>query len=231
MKTLVCYVFHQYNNRVQHFIDNAIFEDPDIDFLLVINDLNLKIDLPSYVKVFNRSNIGFDFGGWSDGVLTNDLYKNYTHFIFANSSIIGPYLPTDYKGKWTDVLINGLSDSIKLFGPTINTCRSPDKVHVQSYVFSMKLETLEYLISKDIFSIRVYPKNMYEAVWHKEVPMSLVLLQNGWNIGCMMKEYKDVNFTVYNPDLSYLDDTMCPREIGWERFDEFVFIKGNRFGM
>jgi len=234
MKTLVCYVFHQYNKRVQHFIDNAIFEDVNTDFLVVINNIDFKLNVPSYVKVFNRENIGFDFGGWSEGILTNELYKNYTHFIFANSSIIGPYLPSDYTGRWTDIFINGLTDSIKLFGPTINTCRDPlRKAHVQSYLFSMNLETLEYLISKDIFSLRVYPTNMYEAVWHREVPMSLVLLQNGWNIGSLMKHYDGIDFTfkTQNPNIEYLDDIMCPSEIGLDKFHEFVFIKGNRFGM
>ena len=234
MKTLVCYVFHEYNSRVQHFIDNCIFEDPEVDFLLVINDTNLNVNAPSYVKVFNRENIGFDFGGWSEGILANNLYKNYTHFIFANSSIVGPYLPDNYSGRWTDVFINGLTDDVKLFGPTINTCRDPlQKSHVQSYLFSMNLETLEYLISKEIFSTTNYARNMYEAVWHKEVPMSLFLLQNGWNIGSLMEQYKDIDFTFKreNPQIEYLDDIMCPREIGWDRFKQFVFIKGNRFGM
>lgn len=234
MKTLVCYVFHQYNKRVQYFIDNAIFEDSNVDFLVIMNDKNLKVEVPPYVKTFNRENVGFDFGGWSDGILTDNLYKNYSHFIFANSSIMGPYLPPNFNGKWTDIFINGLTDTVKLFGPTINTCRDPlHKSHIQSYLFSMNLETLEYLISKGIFSNTNYPRNMYEAVWHREVPMSSYILQNGWNIGCLMNHYSGIDFTfkTKNRDIEYLDDIMCPREIGWNRFNEFVFIKGNRFGM
>ena len=230
MKTLVTYVFHQFNQRVQYFIDNAIFEDPDIDFLIVINDLDIKIDVPNHVKIFNRKNIGYDFGGWSEGIMTNDLYKNYTHFIFANSSIMGPYC----KDKWTSIFLNGLTDSVKLFGPTINTCKDPlHKSHVQSYLFSMNLETLEFLISKGIFSITNYAINMNEAIWEREVPMSTHIIKNGWNIGSLMKQYQGIDFTfrTQNLNIEYLDDIMFPQEIGWNMFHEFVFIKGNRFGM
>jgi len=230
MKTLVCYVFHQYNDRVQYFIDNAIFEDVGTDFLIVINDLDIKINVPNHVKIFNRKNIGFDFGGWSEAILTDELYKNYSHFIFANSSIIGPYC----KDKWTSVFLNGLTDSVKLFGPTINTIKDPlNKSHVQSYLFSMNLETLEFLISKEIFSTKTYASNMDEAVWWKEVLMSRFIIDNGWNIGCLMKEYRGIDFTfqTQNPDIEYLGDIMCPDGIGWDRFYELVFIKGNRFRM
>jgi hypothetical protein len=37
-KTLVLYVFHIYNDRVQHFIDNAIFYDENVDFTFKINN-------------------------------------------------------------------------------------------------------------------------------------------------------------------------------------------------
>jgi len=234
MKTLVAYVFHEYNNRVRYFIENAVFKHDNVDFLFILNNKSLLVDLPDYVKIFKRDNVGFDFGGWSDGVLTDNLYKNYDTFIFANSSIMGPYLPENYTGKWTDIFINGLTNNIKLFGPTINTCRDPlHKSHVQSYLFSMNLETLEFLISKGIFSSTVYPKNMYEAVWHREVPMSTVILKNGWNIGCLMKEYAGIDFTfkTQTPKIVYLDDIMNPKDIGWNNFSSYVFIKGNRFGM
>ena len=164
MKTLVVYVFHIYNERVEYFIKNAVFEDKNVDFLIVANDLNIQLQLPYYVKVLNRQNIGFDFGAWSDGISIDNTYQNYDYFIFANSSIIGPFIPTYYKGKWTDIFIEGLTDDIKLFGSTINTCGKQELAHVQSYIFSMDKQTLEYLMTRNIFSAQHYAKNMYEAV-------------------------------------------------------------------
>ncbi len=138
VKTLVLYVFHQLNERVELFINHALFYDDNVDFIIISNDINNVFEVPPYVKKIFRNNICYDFGGWSEALLTNNLYQNYDNFIFANSSIIGPFLNNDYKGKWTDKYLNGLKNNIKLFGSSI--CAGPDALntaHVQSYTFAM----------------------------------------------------------------------------------------------
>jgi len=150
-KVLVLYVFHLYNERVKTFIDNCIFYDSDVDFIVISNDKNDMVKVPAYVKTLVRDNIGYDFGGWSDALLTNNLYRSYDKFIFVNSSVNGPFIPSYYTGKWTDIYINGLQKNIKLFGSTINTCCNPmHRAHVQSYIFSMGKECLQYLIDCEI---------------------------------------------------------------------------------
>ena len=39
-KLLVLYVFHIYNDRVNHFIKNCIFNDENVDFILISNNKN-----------------------------------------------------------------------------------------------------------------------------------------------------------------------------------------------
>ena len=68
-KILVLYTFHKYSNLVKYFIENAIFKDDNVDFLIISNDKNIKYDCPSFVKKIYRDNIGFDFGGWSEGYI------------------------------------------------------------------------------------------------------------------------------------------------------------------
>jgi hypothetical protein len=235
MKTLVLYLFHIYNSRVNYFINNAIFRDETVDFIFICNDKNINFSVPDYVKVIKRDNIGFDFGGWSDALLTNELYKNYDHFIFANSSIIGPFINKDYNGKWTDIYLNRLTDDIKLFGSTINTCKTPKTMsHVQSYIFAINIETLMYLIDKNIFTMNSYCKTMEEAIKTKEILMSQCIIQNGWNIGCLHRYYNgvDFRFKIKQPEdyrIHFLDDIM------WSKYKDklwikegLVFIKGNR---
>ena len=109
------------------------------------------------------------------------MYNHYDKFIFVNSSVIGPFLPSYFIGNWTDVYINGLKNDIKLFGSTINTCCDPlNTSHVQSYIFSMDKITLEYLIK--CLSITNYAKTFQDAIWEKEVLMSRKILENGWII-------------------------------------------------
>jgi len=237
-KVLVLYVFHIYNDRVKYFIDNCIFNDTNVDFIMISNDKKNVLNLPSHVKTMYRDNIGFDFGGWSEALLTNNLYEKYDKFIFVNSSVIGPFLPSYYKDKWTDVYINGLHDDIKLFGSTINTCKNPlHASHVQSYIFSMDKNTLEYLIKCEIFSVTNYAKTFDDAIMNKEILMSKKIIENNWNIGSLLKHYKNVDFTFKKkkPDdynIVFLDDVMYShyRNYVWSEY-QLVFIKGNRINI
>lgn len=239
-KILVSYVFHIYNNRVKYFLKKCIFESSNIDFLIICNDKTLQFEenLPNFnnILIFKRDNLGYDFGGWSDALLTNNLYKNYTHFIFCNSSIIGPFLKQDFNGKWTDIFINGLyKNNCKLFGSTINTINCPELFsHVQTYIFSLDLEALEYLIEEQIFIIGKYTKTLSDTIISKEILMSRKILDNDWNIGCLLPIYENVDFTMKtrnsNSQNMYLyNDLMYPyyNEKMWTA-EQLVFIKGNR---
>jgi hypothetical protein len=234
VKTLVLYVFHQYNERVKNFIQNGgIFYDENIDFIFISNNKHNVFDVPPYVKTFVRDNIGFDFGGWSDALLTNDLYKGYDNFIFVNSSVIGPFIDTGL--KWTDAYLNGLTtNNVKLFGSTINTIQLPHLfAHVQSYIFAMDKTTLEFLIQCEIFSNTKYAKTLEEAVFFNELAMSRRIIANGWNIGSLLHHYNGVDFTFRSPlknNIPFLGDVMYPAYCNtlWN-VKELIFIKGNRF--
>ena len=238
-KILVLFVYHIFNNRVKNFIEKCIFYDENIDFIIISNNKNnndvINVKNIKNVKMLFRNNVGYDFGGWSDALLTENLYKKYDNFIFVNSSVTGPFLKPGFKGNWTDIYINGLKDNVKLFGSTINTIRDPLKfAHVQSYIFSMNKTTLEYLIDCQIFSTRNYAKTFHNAIFDKEVLMSRKIIENNWNIGSLMNYYKNVDFTFRNKkpneyNINFLDDVMFGkyRNKIWNEF-ELVFIKGNR---
>jgi hypothetical protein len=234
-KLLVLYVFHIYNYRVENFIKNCIFHDENVDFIIISNDKTNKFNVPDNVKCLFRDNIGYDFGGWSDALLTNNLYENYDKFIFVNSSAIGPFIPSYYNGKWTDIYINGLQNNIKLFGSTINTRERPLEIsHVQSYIFSMDKLTLKYLIDCEIFSLTNYARTFEDAIYNKEILMSRKIIDNKWNIGSLLHYYNNIDFTFKykTPEecnIHFLDDIMVPnfRNSLWNEY-ELVFIKGNR---
>jgi hypothetical protein len=234
VKTLVLYVFDKFHDRVQKFIDNAIFYDENVDFLIISNGKK-DFSAPLFVKKLLRDNVGYDFGGWSDGLFHEDLYQQgYDKFIFVNSSVVGPFIPSYYKGKWTDIYLDGLKNNVKLFGTTINTlCKPTESAHVQSYIFAMDKETLDFLIGHGIFSNKNYAVSLYDAVLHREIMMSRLIIKNGWNIGSLLPYYEDVDFTFktmspeeYKP---FLDDVMFDkfRNKLWNEY-QLVFVKGNR---
>lgn len=238
-KLLVLYVFHIYNERVRHFINKCIFEDDDVDFVIISNDkTNINVvNVPNFknVRCLFRDNIGYDFGGWSDALLSTNLYEQYENFIFVNSSVFGPFIPSYCKLKWTDIYVNGLRGDVKLFGSTINTITQPLTLsHVQSYIFSMDKATLQYLIKCEIFSTTKYAATFNDAIWQKEVAMSRKIIENNWNIGSLLPMYDGVDFTFANKkpadyNTAFLDDIMYPKFKNslWNEY-QLVFIKGNR---
>jgi hypothetical protein len=231
----VLYVFHEYNDRVKHFLENCIFYDENIDWYIISNDKSNVFSAPNYAKVIFRDNIGFDFGGWSDALIKYGLHSQYEKYIFANSSIIGPFIPSYCTMKWTDIYLNGLKDNIKIFGSTINTSEVPlRESHVQSYIFALDSNTLKFLIDCDIFSTSNYAKTFNEAICLKEILMSMKIIQNGGNIGSLHKYYDGVDFTFNSKkpseySLYFANDIMKPENRGviWNEY-ELVFIKGNR---
>ena len=234
---LVLYVFSEYNERVKQFLKNCIFYDEKTDFIIIINNPNANLTIPANlknVKVIIRNNIGYDFGGWSHALLKDKLYEKYDNFIFVNSSVIGPFLPSFFKGKWTDIYINGLTQNVKLFGSTINTStldKSPNyfNSHVQSYIFSMNKETLLYLIQCGIFSIPTKNVPFNTVIIEKEILMSRKIIEKGWNIGSLLSQYLNIDFTTKTPNIQLKGDLMYNkfRNELWNEY-ELVFIKGNR---
>jgi hypothetical protein len=228
-KVLVLYVFHEYNDRVDHFLKNAVFYDPNVTFVIIINNPDLKINAPPYVNVLTRKNIGYDFGGWSDALYYQNMYRNFDHFIFVNSSVVGPFLDPRFSGRWTDLYVGKVKDDVKLFGSTINTCKKMSMAHVQSYIFATDREAVEHLMECGIFSTTNYSPTFQDAIYQKEVLMSRKVLERGWNIGCFMNHYKNCDFRQKTIPVRLWDDVMFPnlKNVYWTE-QELVFAKGNR---
>lgn len=241
-KVLVLYVFHEFHGRVTHFIENALFKDENTDFIFISNSMQntkqIRAQIPSFAKVIFRNNVGFDFGGWSEALLTENLYKKYDKFIFVNSSVIGPFIRKHENPKWTEYYLNGLKGDIKMFGSTINTNGLNGDLrntpHIQSYIFAIDKTTLMCLIECEIFSLTNSAIDFYSAITQKELLMSKKILDNGWNIGCLMKQYKDVDFRSGNAThkSKYMGDIMYDMYRGniWDEYD-LIFIKGNRISL
>jgi len=218
---------HEMTPLVNKFFNEAIFQDSQVDFIVVCNS-SIQLFLPSYVKIIYRENKGHEFGAWSDVLLT---HTNYDYYICVNSTVDGPYLPSD-KGKWTDIYIDGLKGDIKLFGSTINGCTGQwiqqfpyyNGPHVQSYIFSMSNETMKYLSNEGIFSL-TYISDKIKILFLKEIRMSKKILDKGWNIGCLLRQYKNIDFR--NECNVLMDDIMIPECSHLWNKNELIFIKNS----
>ena len=129
------------------FIEKCIFYDENVDFIIISNNKDNKFETPDYVKTLFRENIGYDFGGWSDALLAGDLYEKYDNFIFVNSSVIGPFIPSYYKNNWTDIYINGLQNNVKLFlGFCLRNQYNPFPYNISTTFVSFMCEKHIYVV-------------------------------------------------------------------------------------
>ena len=193
------------------------------------------------VHVQVRANTGFDFGAWSCALFAEDnddddddedkdedhqdddvaavrgqrrrqrRFERYDSFVFANSSVVGPFLDgKKYPGKtrdnWAEIYTEpvenpGSHGNVRLFGSTINCAHyskpgivPSEHAHVQSYIFAMTRETLLFLMHKEIFSPTTFPATFPSAVLDYEIRMSREVIDAGWNIGCTHFLYRGVDF-------------------------------------
>lgn len=198
-KTAVVYTFHEYNDCVEFFVKHGLFQSDTVDFFFVINSFQCTINLyyPN-VKSYNRENTGHDFGAWSYCIFKEDLIDKYDYFIFINSSVKGPYLPLWHKSKlWTDLFISNINETVKLFGTSIGNYDG--NIHVQSMLLVTDKIGLRIGIENNIFSPNIVKIDRWDVIVQKELGYSKCILQNNYNIGCLLTVFQDIDFRTDDP--------------------------------
>ena len=170
----------------------------DIDYTIVINDkCSVNIPQKENITVIHRENVGYDFQGYFTGIMSlknKGMLREGDHYMFLNCTVCGPFLPSYTKNyvSWYQPYLDLLSDNVKLVGSTINLNPHP---HVQSYLFIMGYQCIQFLLDKEFFKIY---KTRDEVILHQEIAMSQVVLKNGWNISCLIPEYQRIDYTQFN---------------------------------
>ena len=241
-KILCLYSYYEknaeYKRNFEFFLEKGI--NVGIDYKIIVNG-TCSVLLPekANIEVIYRDNVGFDFGSYAYYInRTADTLQTYTHFIFINNSVRGPYgaMP------WHTQFIDMINDTVKLVGISINILTYFDKriagfelpyPHVQSMMFAMDLEALTFL-KDSIFGLDVMEMtNKEEVVLKKEILMSLLILRKGWKINCTLSKYKDLDYANLKQDINptsfFGDPSYKHRYFGstYTPADGAVFIKSD----
>jgi len=230
MKTLILYTFHNNtisNNRTLQQLMKHVNESQHL--LIIINNMNLTIHIKKeYVTFINRENKGYDFGAWGAGLSTINI-DDYKYYIFINGSAGCLQLTPD----WTDNYTNKLDDTLRLFGSTINCMDDPiNKAHIQTYIFSMEASTVKILLDNNIFNIN-NDLSMKNVINNYEIKMSRIIIDKGYNIGCLMNIYKNIDFRFLDKKLpmniKFYNDIHHSNSLNilWS-IEEVIFFKYNR---
>lgn len=206
-RTLVIYTYNIWNSNCFSFFEK-VYPDQDVDWMCIQNknfqDITYaefeNTNIPDNVLIFQRKNIGHDFGAWTFGLSQINI-ESYKYFVFINSSVRGPILPVYIKTGWVNFFTNMITNDVKLVGPTIN-CSGVrgfyphHESHVQSYAFCTDFIGLNLLLSGGIFSDENLDRK--QIIIRKEILMSRIIINNGYNIACFMHILKGIDFRRLN---------------------------------
>jgi len=207
MKVLVLYAYHEtphskvnleffnrfglYQTGINQLLPSGS-QTEDVSYCLIVNGRFCTVPLSErWTKTIDRDNLGYDFNAWYEGLQAFDGGKEFTHFIFMNDTVMGPFGDRHWIKTFTDLL----SDEVKLAGISIN-CHvdlyakhhgRASVPHVQSMFLCLDRAGLE-LIFPRIINSEILGKE--ETVIKKELGLSLAILNAGYNISCILPKYQ-----------------------------------------
>lgn len=248
-------------DNLTYFIKHGYVDDKLYEYIFIINGYICNVDIPdkSNIKIIKRENEGYDFGGWAYALQIFDLLNKMNdsdRIIFMNSTIKGPYISDDK--NWINEFTDMINNTTKLAGISINCTNylknrwihpfidilNQYKIYKNGYaphIQSMLLVTdkigLNIGITHNIFDGINISKDLTKEkfVIIKEIGYSAIILENGYNINCILPKYKDKNYLDIethnlNNNNGYGGDPFYNNGYFGKTIDpyEAIFIKTNR---
>jgi hypothetical protein len=211
-KTLVAYVFSstdgEYVNNLKYFLREGMRPDDGCDYVLVIQ--TPAKDLPDEdlqrvagydnVRIVEHENDCFDLGtlGWLYSKLEQEgALRTYSHFVWINSSVRGPFLPAYLEASyhWTRAFTSKIDHRIKLVGSTLSCGASgehPPTLHVQSYAVATDAVGLD-LLRKNATVLACY-RTMQDVVFYAERGITETILNAGYGLDSLMMRYQGIDW-------------------------------------
>lgn len=211
----------QYKENFEYFLEHVVKpHHTTMDFYIIINGKS-TVHVPSFqnMTIIHRENKGYDFGAYSY-CLTHHVSRTYKYYMFMNSSVRGPFPPnTDWKNRFKklfkkDVGLVGVSINMVsrttlehlAQGKNIHIPFTKNIVsHVQSMFFILKKDTFLFLQKKGFFSDEEKlnkTTDLMEIIIQKEVGMSQMVLEAGWNINCILPKYQNHDYRVLKNNIN-----------------------------
>lgn len=211
MKTVVSYAYYETDRSMYNldfFSQNGITERTDILFIIVINGYKCSVELPDYKNcvIIKKENSGFDFGAHKASIdylleINNCDANNlpYENYVFMNSGVIGPFLPTYYPSDlyhWTNIFTSKLNDKVKLVGTSLGcfeyTYIPAKGPHIEGFCFCLdKIGLITALEQNTIF---VNHLNKHLAVVNGEFLLSETILKAGFTVDCLLYKYNGIDW-------------------------------------
>lgn len=216
MKRLLLYVhFNKYNlvsSHVQYqleqmrplfskiiFISNSPVSNIDIE--------NLK-SKGLFDDFIQRSNSGFDFAAWRDGMayIGFDELSNFDNVTTMNDTCFGPLWSIEnYYEKFEQ------DDKIDFWGLTNNRKTKDFKEHIQSYFMCFKNEVLKSDVYLNFWKAIIEFSDVQDVIKHYETQATTRLIEAGFKYSTIFNTVKEDASQLLHADFSYYHPTAILR--------------------
>jgi hypothetical protein len=220
-RVLIVYHFYEkdqsYIDNFSHFIRFAYRSD--LDYLIVVAGHH-TIELPqaSNIIYLFSANRNFDFGGYALTINTFQIDKAYEYYVFVNSSVRGPFLPTYCSKNWVDNLIYHFDRDVGIVGTAISITplhHAIAKLYYEKYGYSDRkilshVQSTCYVLPQAVLSILI-ASGFYEAshdlsknetVRDYEIRLSQIILDHDLNLKCLLPEYNNYDYRSLSHDIN-----------------------------
>mmetsp|Transcript_44792 Transcript_44792/g.72944 ORF Transcript_44792/g.72944 Transcript_44792/m.72944 type:complete len:348 (-) Transcript_44792:855-1898(-) len=181
--------------NLKFFIDFGIVpaEPPDeIEYRIIVNGI-ISQTIPPFptlpngtnARLVHRENVGYDICAYAQEMQgLGDSFNHYTHWIYINTSVRGPFLPVYYKRPWYEAMISQLQGGAVISGPYINCEISP---HVQSFAMAANKKGAELL--REAWGCW---NDKMKVVTDGEVGGSRTAQERGYSISSLLASQRDM---------------------------------------
>ncbi|KAB5526486.1 hypothetical protein GE09DRAFT_1010040 [Coniochaeta sp. 2T2.1] len=246
-RPLVVYVYAESENARQNldfFVRRGLHGRAD--FVFIFNGpTKAKELIPELhnVHIIERENTCFDLGAIGEVLLKDNLWKRYKRFITLNASVRGPFLPVYNGACWTDLLLDRISNVVKLVGLSMNCQPRP---HVQSMLFATDAIGMSMLLDynlatsvkkEDFWGTEEDPvgftpcfETLRKAV-HSEIGITDLIRSEGYEVDVLL-----TSFQAANDPSTYCEENGNPDDVMYDGHYfgtsvhpyETLFLKANR---
>lgn len=213
MKTLILYLYREDPKtllNLKFFIDHGINNSENAEYIFIINNYHCSLEFPNYknVKILRKPN-SYDLPSYIHALKTVNT-EQYQHFIFINSSCIGPITPAYEKRHWHEIFTQELSPKVKLVSPIIEIPKDNygrealdelkyiaqkdfDIPFLHTYMFATDAVGIRVLVDYKALTEDITDQNLLIHKYERLISSSI--LNEGYEIKSLMLKYKHVDFS------------------------------------
>ena len=199
-RLLIVYAYHETpdaRRNLGFFCRHGVTPNRDRQYVIVINGkCSIEDQIPTFenVSVVKRANTGFDFGAWAHAIRESQL-DQFDYFVFLNSSVAGPFLPTYQDvSQWPTPFVSMLDGQIKLAGLSSDMWDGSPIVH--SMLLCTDRVGLDLLIRNGVFTGNDDDASKEDVIHKREVRASKIIIQSGFRVDSLDLIHSKRSFSV-----------------------------------